>query len=75
MVGTGIGVGQLKVGGMLAAMMDNIEHIDLTSEQYHSDTWQWLLGKEGVFTVGETRKHIDKFMLDLNFIEEKNRVV
>ena len=61
-----------RTGGMLAAMLDDIGHVDLTSEL---DTWQWLLGKDGVFTVGETRKHIDKFMLDLNFIEENNRVV
>ncbi|GJV94055.1 RNA-directed DNA polymerase, eukaryota, reverse transcriptase zinc-binding domain protein [Tanacetum coccineum] len=48
-----------KTSGMLAAMMDDIQNVNLNSE---SDSWQWLLGKDGVFTVGETRKHIDNVM-------------
>nr|GEW25364.1 RNA-directed DNA polymerase, eukaryota [Tanacetum cinerariifolium] len=49
-----------RIGGMLAAMMEDIGHIDLTFEL---DTWQWLIGKDGVFTAGETHKHIDDVIL------------
>ncbi|GJU50597.1 RNA-directed DNA polymerase, eukaryota, reverse transcriptase zinc-binding domain protein [Tanacetum coccineum] len=48
-----------RTSGMLAAMMDDIQNVNLNSK---SDSWQWLLGKDGVFTVGETRKHIDNVM-------------
>nr|GEW51695.1 integrase, catalytic region, zinc finger, CCHC-type, peptidase aspartic, catalytic [Tanacetum cinerariifolium] len=51
-----------RIGGMLAAMMEDIGHIDLTSELV---TWQWLIGKDGVFIVGETRKHIDDVILSV----------
>nr|GEV55083.1 DUF4219 domain-containing protein/UBN2 domain-containing protein [Tanacetum cinerariifolium] len=49
-----------RIGGMLAARMEDIGHIDLTFEL---DTWQWLIGKDGVFTVEETHKHIDDVIL------------
>ncbi|GJU93195.1 RNA-directed DNA polymerase, eukaryota, reverse transcriptase zinc-binding domain protein [Tanacetum coccineum] len=39
---------------------DRCRSIQLTSDE---DSWQWLLGNNGVFTVGETRKHINCFIL------------
>ncbi|GJZ97065.1 ALP1-like protein isoform X1 [Tanacetum coccineum] len=52
-----------RTGGMLVAMMDGIQHIDQTSEL---DSWQWLIGKDGVFTVGDTRKHIENAILPVS---------
>ncbi|GJW19403.1 RNA-directed DNA polymerase, eukaryota, reverse transcriptase zinc-binding domain protein [Tanacetum coccineum] len=49
-----------RIGDMFTDLTAQIQQIELTSDE---DSWQWLLGKNGVFTVGETRKHIDRSIL------------
>ncbi|GJU91365.1 RNA-directed DNA polymerase, eukaryota [Tanacetum coccineum] len=47
---------------MFTDLTAEIQQIQLISDE---DSWQWLVGKNGVFTVGETRKHIDSFILSV----------
>ncbi|GJY07102.1 hypothetical protein Tco_0374156 [Tanacetum coccineum] len=49
-----------RIRDMFTDLMAQIQQIQLTSDE---DSWQWLLGNNGVFTVRETRKHIDRFIL------------
>ncbi|GJS16186.1 RNA-directed DNA polymerase, eukaryota, reverse transcriptase zinc-binding domain protein [Tanacetum coccineum] len=49
-----------RIRDMFTDLTAEIQQIQLTSDE---DSWQWLLGKNGVFTVGKTRKRIDSFIL------------
>ncbi|GJX60728.1 RNA-directed DNA polymerase, eukaryota [Tanacetum coccineum] len=51
-----------RIRDMFTYLTAEIQQIQLTSDE---DSWQWLVGKNGVFTVGETRKHIDSFILSV----------
>ncbi|GKD68815.1 RNA-directed DNA polymerase, eukaryota [Tanacetum coccineum] len=41
-------------------MLAELQNVTLT---YNLDSWFWQIGKDGVYTVGDTRHHIDDHIL------------
>ncbi|GKB67722.1 RNA-directed DNA polymerase, eukaryota, reverse transcriptase zinc-binding domain protein [Tanacetum coccineum] len=49
-----------RIGTIFSSMLAELQNVTLTD---NLDSWFWQIGKDGVYTVGDTRRHIDDHIL------------